>query len=98
MQLTTENIHNIARLARLKVKEENIDALCQDLSHILDWVEQLNELDTKNVEPMSSVNLEAMPMRSDIVTDGKKTQEILQNARLCEANIHSFGVPESQLQ
>ncbi len=80
MHLTKDNIYKIARLARLKIDDQEADALCADLEHILGWVEKLKELNTEAVEPMVGVTVEAMPMRDDKVTDGGIAEEIMQNA------------------
>ncbi len=80
MTLTPEIVEKIAKLARLKVQPEVIQPIAQDLSRILDWVAQLEAVDTKNVEPLSSVYLQEMPMRKDETKDGDIASEILQNA------------------
>jgi aspartyl-tRNA(Asn)/glutamyl-tRNA(Gln) amidotransferase subunit C len=92
MELTTQNIQKIARLARLKVDEKEIAALSKDLTNILNWVEQLNQVNTEAVEPMSSVILDRMPMRADQVTDGNLAPLILANAP--EAQHDMFVVPK----
>ena len=80
MTLTPETVKKIARLARLKINDNELDPICQDLSHIIDWVAQLDEINAKDVEPMTSVNIESMPMRQDAVNDGHIAGEILKNA------------------
>ncbi|MDP3241293.1 MAG: Asp-tRNA(Asn)/Glu-tRNA(Gln) amidotransferase subunit GatC, partial [Reyranella sp.] len=70
MSLDKETVARIARLARLKVPEEELAPLAGELSGIFAWIEQLNEVDTNYVEPMSSVSDVSLPMRADKVTDG----------------------------
>ncbi len=92
MHLTEKNIHTIARLARLKVKDEEVESLRQDLENILDWVEHLSEIDTSNVAPMTSVNLIQMVQRQDKVTEGNIASEILANAP--DQQYDMFAVPK----
>jgi len=70
----------IAKLCRVKVKEEEIDELSTQLSSILDWVEQLNEVNTENVEPLSNVSKSTLPLRKDIETSEDISKDILSNA------------------
>ncbi len=80
MSLDKETVARIARLARLKVPEEELAPLAGELSGIFAWIEQLNEVDTNNVEPMSSVSEVTLPMRTDKVTDGGIAEKVLANA------------------
>jgi aspartyl-tRNA(Asn)/glutamyl-tRNA(Gln) amidotransferase subunit C len=80
MSLDKDTVARIARLARLKVPDEELAPLAGELSGILAWIEQLNEVDTKNVEPMSSVSDVTLPQREDKVTDGGIAEKILANA------------------
>src|SRR5262245_60580910 len=80
ISLDKDTVARIARLARLKVPEEELAPLAGELSGILAWIEQLNEVDTKDVEPMSSVSDVTLPMRADKVTDGGVAEKILANA------------------
>ena len=80
MSLDKEAVTRIARLARLKVPEEELGALAGELSGILAWIEQLNEVDTGGVEPLASVSDVTLPMRQDKVTDGGVAEKILANA------------------
>ncbi len=91
MTLTPENIKKIARLARLKISDSEITPICQDLSHIIDWVAQLDEVNAEAVEPMTSVNIDTMPMRQDAVADGQIAAEVLKNAP--DAQLNMFVVP-----
>ena len=80
MSLDKDTVARIARLARLKVPDDELAPLAGELSGILAWIEQLNEVDTRNVEPMSSVSDVTLPMRADQVTDGGIAEKILANA------------------
>ena len=80
MSLDKDTVARIARLARLKVPDEELAPLADELSGIFAWIEQLNEVDTENVEPMSSVSDVALPQREDKVTDGGIAEKILANA------------------
>ena len=93
MSVDTETVRRIARLARIRISEEELEPLARERSAILQWVEQLNEVDTENVPPMTSVE-EDMPMkkRKDIVTDGDCVEDILANAPAREGNF--FVVPK----
>jgi len=80
MSLDKETVARIARLARLKVPEEELVPLAGELSGILAWIEQLNEVDTKDVAPLASVSDVTLPMREDKVTDGGIAEKVLANA------------------
>ena len=80
MSLDTEAVARIAHLARLKVPDEELAPLAGELSGILAWIEQLNEVDTKDVAPLASVSDVTLPMREDKVTDGGIAEKVLANA------------------
>ncbi|HUK11064.1 MAG TPA: Asp-tRNA(Asn)/Glu-tRNA(Gln) amidotransferase subunit GatC [Stellaceae bacterium] len=80
MALDKDTVARIAILARIKVPAEAREALAKELSGILTWIEQLNEVSTEGVEPMASVVEMTLPMREDEVTDGGRRDEILANA------------------
>lgn len=80
MALDTDTVRRIAHLARVRVPEADLEPLAGELSNILTWVEQLNEVDTDNVPPMTSVVAVSLPMRDDQVNDGDKADAILSNA------------------
>ena len=92
MQINEATVRKIAHLARIKVTDEEAKALESELSSILDWVEQLNEVDTDNVEPMTSAVETAMKMREDVVTDGGYASRITRNAPMSDDNF--FVVPK----
>ncbi|NVJ87310.1 MAG: Asp-tRNA(Asn)/Glu-tRNA(Gln) amidotransferase subunit GatC [Algoriphagus sp.] len=67
MKIDKESIKKIAHLARLEFDEKSAEKMSQDMSQILDWVEKLKELDTKNVEPLTTMSSEINDMREDQV-------------------------------
>ncbi len=80
MALDKTTVAGIAHLARIKVEDDRLEPLAGELSHILTWVEQLSEVDTDNVEPMSSVVAVSLPRRKDKITDGGYSDKVLINA------------------
>jgi aspartyl-tRNA(Asn)/glutamyl-tRNA(Gln) amidotransferase subunit C len=92
MALDKATVARIATLARIKVPEAAQESLAGELSQILTWIEQLGEVDTTGVEPMSSVAEMTLPMRNDVVTDGERRDDILGNAP--EATHGFFAVPK----
>ena len=82
----------VARLARIQEPEERLEPLAQELSGILQWIEQLNEVDTDGVEPMTSAVAVSLPMRDDVVTDGGDPSRVLANAPKSVSNF--FVVPK----
>ncbi|HJU15791.1 MAG TPA: Asp-tRNA(Asn)/Glu-tRNA(Gln) amidotransferase subunit GatC [Stellaceae bacterium] len=92
MALDKAAVAHIAALARIRLSEAEIEPLAQELSRILDWVEQLNEVDTEGVPPMASVAELHLPMREDQVTDGNCPEAILGNAPLSAHGF--FAVPK----
>jgi aspartyl-tRNA(Asn)/glutamyl-tRNA(Gln) amidotransferase subunit C len=92
MQVDAAAVHRIARLARIKVTQEEARALEQEISGILAWVKQLDEVDTSEVEPMTSVIPMTLKQRPDIVTDGGIAGDIVANAPARED--HFFVVPK----
>ncbi len=80
MALGKEDVAHIARLARIRLGDAELEPLAAELSHILTWVEQLGEVDTTDVAPMASVAASGLPMREDRVTDGTCRDAILGNA------------------
>ncbi len=80
MSLDSKTVAHIAMLARIKVPEAELPALAKELSGIMTWIEQLNEVDTTGVEPMAGVLHRNLPQREDKVTDGGYADRILLNA------------------
>ncbi|MTJ84312.1 MAG: Asp-tRNA(Asn)/Glu-tRNA(Gln) amidotransferase subunit GatC [Telmatospirillum sp.] len=80
MSLDKDTVRNIANLARLEVREDELDHLAGELSNILQFVEQLAEVNTDGVAPMTSVCQMELPRRADEVTDGNYPEKVLANA------------------
>lgn len=80
MSMDKATVANVARLARIRLNEEELDLYAKELSGILDWIEQLQAVNTDGVEPMSSVVERLLPEREDVVTDGNIQEDVLANA------------------
>jgi aspartyl-tRNA(Asn)/glutamyl-tRNA(Gln) amidotransferase subunit C len=92
MSVDKDTVAKIARLARVRVDESHSEALAKELSNILGWIEQLSELDTEGVEPMTSVVSMKLPLREDEVTDGGYPDKVTANAP--EAAHGFYAVPK----
>jgi aspartyl-tRNA(Asn)/glutamyl-tRNA(Gln) amidotransferase subunit C len=84
MEVDEATVRRIARLARIKITDEEAKGLEGELNGILNWVEQLGEVDTENVEPMTSVVPIKLKMRDDVVNDGEKVDDVTANAPMSE--------------
>jgi aspartyl-tRNA(Asn)/glutamyl-tRNA(Gln) amidotransferase subunit C len=92
MSVDAATVRRIATLARIAITDEEVPPLVGELNQILDWVEQLGEVDTDGVMPMTSVTDITAPLRTDEVTDGNKEAEVLRNAP--DAREGHFTVPK----
>ncbi|MBI1214368.1 MAG: Asp-tRNA(Asn)/Glu-tRNA(Gln) amidotransferase subunit GatC [Alphaproteobacteria bacterium] len=92
MSIDKETVGKIARLARIKVTEDDKEVLAGELTNILTMIEELNAVDTKGVEPMTSVVQMQLHERADEVTDGGIPEKILKNAP--EETAGFFVVPK----
>ena len=92
MSLSAADINKIAKLSRIRLKEDQVSFYQKELSGILDWIDMLQEVDTSNVPAMTSVSHQTLPLRTDQVTDGSKCDDILKNAPRAEFNC--FVVPK----
>ena len=97
MSVTREEVAKIASLARIDVDEKDLDHMVPEFNNILAWVEQLGEVDTSSVEPMTAVIPQKLRLRDDVVdadplTGGGKRDAILANAPVAEHGF--FGVPK----
>ena len=92
MAIDAATVKKVARLARIRVEDAELEPLAGELSGILAWIEQLNEVDTEGVEPMTSVVAAKLPMRQDVVTEPGDPARILANAPKSERNF--FIVPK----
>ena len=80
MAIDVHTVRKVARLARIREPEERLEPLARELNGIIGWIEQLAEVDTDGVEPMTSVVEAKLPLREDVVTDGGDPGIILANA------------------
>jgi aspartyl-tRNA(Asn)/glutamyl-tRNA(Gln) amidotransferase subunit C len=92
MSLDQAAVKRIAVLARLKLSDERIGSMQQDLNRILHFIDQLNEVNTSQVEALAGVNTPSMPFRKDKVNDDADVEKILANAP--EVACHMFVVPK----
>ncbi len=92
MSIDKETARRVAHLARIEVAEDALEPLAGALSNILDFMEQLNEVDIEGVEPMSSVTPMALKRRADVINDGGYPEKILANAP--DAREGFFAVPK----
>ena len=93
MSVTKDDVRKVARLSRIAVPEARLETLAEELTGIMGWIEQLNEVDIEGVEPMTSVVAAQLPMREDEVTDGNIPEQVLANAPKSEEGF--FVVPKA---
>jgi aspartyl-tRNA(Asn)/glutamyl-tRNA(Gln) amidotransferase subunit C len=92
MTIDAATVRKVARLARIAQPEETVEQLARELSGIMTWIEQLAEVDTDGVEPMTSAVHVPLPMRDDVVTEGGDPEVVLSNAPKRVGNF--FVVPK----
>jgi aspartyl-tRNA(Asn)/glutamyl-tRNA(Gln) amidotransferase subunit C len=92
MKIDTTTLQKIAHLARLEVKPEEEGALVQSLESVLSWMEQLNELDTTDIQPLTHISAEINVMRDDITGTHLPRLQALRNAPAHD-EVH-FKVPK----
>jgi len=80
MAIDAATVRKVARLARIAEPEARIEPLARGLSGIMDWIEQLAEVDIEGVEPMTSAVSQPAPLRDDVVTEGGDPERVLANA------------------
>ena len=92
MSVSTEQVRHIAKLARIAMSDDEIERLAPELNNILGWVEQLGEVNTDGIEPLTAVIDQKLRLRDDVVTEGNIRDEVLANAP--EAQHGFFAVPK----
>ena len=92
MSIDRDTAAKVAKLARIKVEEDQLDALAGEFNAVLGFIEQLNEVNVEGVEPMVSVTPMRLKRRQDVVTDGGMQDKILSNAP--DAREGFFAVPK----
>ena len=92
MSVTEKEVRHVAKLARLALSDAEIDEMVPELNNILGWVEQLGEVNTDGVEPLTAVIDLKLRLRDDVVTDGDVRDAVLRNAP--DAQHGFFAVPK----
>jgi aspartyl-tRNA(Asn)/glutamyl-tRNA(Gln) amidotransferase subunit C len=92
MSVDAADVRRIARLARIAVAEDEVERLKDEINGMLNFVEQLSEVNVEGVEAMTSVTPMAMKKRADVVSDGDNAEAVLQNAP--QSDEHFFLVPK----
>ena len=92
MSIEKNQVKKVAKLSRISLDESKVESLSKDLNSIINFVEQLNKLDTKDTKPLSSVIDKTLEPRNDKVNDGKIKEEILKNSP--DKNEDFFIVPK----
>jgi len=92
MTIDLKTVKHISKLSRISLDEEKAKKLESDLNSIFEWIEQLNELNTKNVEPLSSIAETKLRLRKDEIKSKNIRNEILKNSP--DKNKDFFVVPK----
>ena len=92
MSVDKDTVLKVAHLSRIKLPDERVEQMTQELNGILDWIELLSEVDVEGVEPMTSAVELTLPMREDEITDGDIQDKVLANAPRAEDGF--FVVPK----
>ncbi|HEX8384349.1 MAG TPA: Asp-tRNA(Asn)/Glu-tRNA(Gln) amidotransferase subunit GatC [Sphingomonas sp.] len=92
MSVDQATVKRVAKLARIAITDEDAARLVPELNNILGWIEQLGEVDTSGVEPMTAVIANSLRLRDDVVTDGGVRDAVLANAPQAEHGF--FTVPK----
>lgn len=92
MAIDKETVKKVAFLSRLRIEDDKVEATEQEFNKILNWIEQLNEVNTDDVEPLVSVNESNIVCREDKVTEGNQSAAVLANAP--QAEYGYFVVPK----
>ena len=92
MAIDKEKIIHVSKLARISLDKKKSEALAKDLSSIFKFIEQLNELNTDKIEPLSSILNEPLRSRQDLISDGKIRDKVLKNSP--KKNEEFFVVPK----
>ena len=87
-----KDVIKVARLARIQIEEKKLKSLSDELSNIIKFVDQLDEVEIQNVEPLQNINFKKTIMRKDIITEGNDVKKIISNAPL--SNEGFFSVPK----
>ncbi len=92
MSIDKNQVKKVAKLSRISLEDSKLESLSKDLDSILNFVEQLNKLDTKKIEPLTSIVDKTLEPRNDKINDGKIKDQILKNSP--DKNEEFFIVPK----
>jgi len=92
MSVNADQVRHVAKLARIAMSDAEVEAMVPELNNILGWVEQLDEVDTDGVEPLTAVIENHLRLRDDVVNDGRIRDKVLANAP--DAQHGFFAVPK----
>ncbi len=80
MALDQDTVRRVATLARIKIEDKDLAPMVTEISAILGWIEQLNDVNTDGVAPLARVVNMTLPMRDDVVTEADQHEKIMKNA------------------
>ena len=92
VKVSSKDIIKIANLAMIEIDQQKQQDFCNQINNVLDWVDKLNEVDTTNVIPLSTVCQHSLALNEDLVNDGNITDDILKNAN--NPKYGYFSVPK----
>ena len=92
MSIDKNQVKKVAKLSRISLDDSKLESLSKDLASILNFVEQLNKLETKKTEPLTSIVDKTLELRNDKINDGKIKDQILKNSP--DKNEEFFIVPK----
>ena len=92
MSIDKDIVAKVSNLARIKINNDQLSTISNELESVIEWIDTLNEVKTDGVEPIANVSGQKLPLREDKVTDGGYSEKILNNAPEKESGF--FVVPK----
>ena len=92
MSIDKDTVAKVSNLARIKINNDQLSKISNELESVIEWIDTLNEVNTDGVEPIANVSGQKLPLREDKVTDGGYSEKILNNAPEKESGF--FVVPK----
>tara|TARA_B100000965_G_scaffold355137_1_gene332293 strand:+ start:407 stop:694 length:288 start_codon:yes stop_codon:yes gene_type:complete len=92
MPIDKDIVAKVSNLARIKINNDQLSTISNELESVIEWIDTLNEVNTNGVEPIANVSGQKLPLREDKVTDGGYSEKILNNAPEKESGF--FVVPK----
>ena len=92
MSIDQKTVKHISKLARISINKKKAESLTNDLNNIFKFIEKLNKLDTKNIEPLTSIVETKLFLRTDNIKHANIREQILENSP--EKNKEFFVVPK----